>query len=111
MHIVNELVETVTVDDQEYEEIIEEYVEEILVPEGVPEPPMTDIAFDTAPTQGKPWCITLIFYNHRIYKCCAYIYIYTRLRFTGSVTDLPLLIIGDYYYTHGKMMKRKMVTR
>jgi hypothetical protein len=54
MHIVNELVETVIVDDQEYEEIIEEYVEEILVPEGVPEPPMTDIAFDTAPAQGKP---------------------------------------------------------
>jgi hypothetical protein len=32
------------------------------------------------------------------------------LRFTGSVSDLPLLTIGDYYYTHDKMMERKMVT-
>jgi hypothetical protein len=31
------------------------------------------------------------------------------LRFTGSVSDLPLLTIGDYYYTHDKMMERKMV--
>jgi hypothetical protein len=35
MHIVNELAETVTVGDQEYEEIIKEYEEEILVPEEV----------------------------------------------------------------------------
>jgi hypothetical protein len=59
MHIVNELVETVTVDDQEYVEIVEEYEEEILVPEEVQEPLVTDHA-DTAPAQGKPRCITLI---------------------------------------------------
>jgi hypothetical protein len=33
MHVDNDLVEFVTVDDQEYEEIIEEYEEEIFVPE------------------------------------------------------------------------------
>jgi hypothetical protein len=33
------------------------------------------------------------------------------LRFTSSVSDLPLLTIGDYYYTHDKMMEIKMVTR
>jgi hypothetical protein len=53
MHIVNELAETVTVGDQEYEEIIEEYEEEILVPEEVQEPLLTDLA-DTSPAQGKP---------------------------------------------------------
>jgi hypothetical protein len=33
MHIENDLVEFVTIDDQEYEEIVEEYEEKILVPE------------------------------------------------------------------------------
>ena len=63
MHIENELVEIVTTDDREFEEIVEEYEEEVLVREEVPEPPLTDSA-DTAPAQGKPQCITLIFYNH-----------------------------------------------
>ena len=63
MHVENELAEIVTIDDRELEEIIEEYEEEILVQEEVPEPPLTNSA-DTAPAQGKPWCITLIFYNH-----------------------------------------------
>ena len=27
-----------------------------------------------------------------------------------SVSNLPLLIIGDYYYSHNKMMKEKMET-
>jgi hypothetical protein len=58
MHIVNELAETVTVGDQEYEEIVEEYEEEILVPEENQES-LTDFT-DTAPAQGKPRCITLI---------------------------------------------------
>jgi uncharacterized membrane protein len=56
---VNELAEIVTVGDQEYEEIVEEYEEEILIPEEVQEPLLTDLA-DTAPAQGKPRCITLI---------------------------------------------------
>jgi hypothetical protein len=33
MHVENDLVEFVTVDDQEYEEIVKEYEEEILVAE------------------------------------------------------------------------------
>jgi hypothetical protein len=33
MHVDNDLVEFVTLDDQEYEEIIEEYEEEIFMPE------------------------------------------------------------------------------
>ena len=49
MHVENELVEIVTTDDREFEEIIEEYEEEILMREEVPEPPTTDSA-DTAPT-------------------------------------------------------------
>ena len=63
MHVDNELVEFVTAEEQEYEEVIEEYEEELLVQEGAPEPPTTDFA-DTPPTQGKPRCITLILNNH-----------------------------------------------
>ena len=62
----NELVEIVTTGDHEFEEIVEEYKEEILVQEEVLEPPLTD-AVDTAPVQDKPQCITLIFDNHYIY--------------------------------------------
>jgi hypothetical protein len=60
MHVENDLVEFVTVDDPEYEEIVEEYEEEIFMPEEFPEPPMTDTT-DAAPAQGKPQCITRIF--------------------------------------------------
>ena len=56
MHVENELVEFVTAGEQKYEE-------EVLVQEEVPEPSLTDLA-DNPPAQGKPWCITLIFYNH-----------------------------------------------
>ena len=59
MHVENALVEFVTAGEQEYEEVIEEYEEEILVQEEVPEPPLTDSA-DTAPAQGKLRCITSI---------------------------------------------------
>ena len=59
MHIENELVEIVTIDDCEFEEIVEEYEEEVLMREEVLDPPSTDSA-DTAPTQGKPRCITSI---------------------------------------------------
>jgi hypothetical protein len=71
MHIEYELTEIVTINDHELEEIVEEYKEEILVQEEVSEPPLTDAA-DTVPAQGKPWCMTLIFYNHRIYMCYAF---------------------------------------
>jgi hypothetical protein len=42
MYIENELAEIVTTGDQNYEEIIEEYEEEILIQEKVPELPLTD---------------------------------------------------------------------
>ena len=63
MHVENELVEFGTIGEQECEEVIEEYEEEVLVLEEAPQPLMTDIA-DNPSTQGKPRCITLIFYNH-----------------------------------------------
>ena len=52
-----------TVEEQEYKEVIEEYEEEVLIQEGAPEPLVTDLA-DTPPTQGKPQCITLILNDH-----------------------------------------------
>ena len=63
MHVENELVEFVTAGKQEYEEVIEEYEEEVLVQEGTPEPPVTDFA-DTPSAQGKPQCITFILNKH-----------------------------------------------
>jgi hypothetical protein len=48
MHVENDLVEFVTIDDQEYKEVIEEYEEEILVLEEFSVPPVTDTT-DTAP--------------------------------------------------------------
>jgi len=62
MHIENEALEIVTFDEQKYDEVVEEYEEEILVQEDVLEPSITDFA-DTAPAQGKPRCITPIFYH------------------------------------------------
>ena len=59
MHIENESAEIVDTGEHEFEEIIEEYEEENLVQEEVPEPPLTDSA-DIAHDQGKPWCITSI---------------------------------------------------
>jgi hypothetical protein len=85
MHIENELVEYVTPGDQEYEEIVEEYEEEVLVQEEFSEPPVTDTAY-AATAQGKPRCIILIllitvhiFVVHlhcRNYMETIYIYIY-----------------------------------
>jgi hypothetical protein len=72
MHVENDLVEFGTADDQEYEEIVEEYEEEIFVLEEFQEPPVTD-STNLAPAQGKPQCITHNFYNHYV---CMYIYIY-----------------------------------
>ena len=60
MHVDHELVEFVPVDEQDYEEIIEEYEEEVLVQEGASELFIADFV-DTLPVQGEPRCITLIF--------------------------------------------------
>ena len=70
IHVVNELAEVVTVGNQEYEEVIEEYEEEILVPQEFPEPPVADFV-EFTPDQGKPRCITLILIN-MLYICCAF---------------------------------------
>ena len=59
MHGENALVEIVTTDDRQFEEIVEEYEEEILVQEEDLEPTLTDSA-DTVPTQGKTRYITSI---------------------------------------------------
>ena len=53
MHVDNELVEFVPAGEQDYEEIIKEYEEEILVQEGALEPSVVDFV-DTSPAQGKP---------------------------------------------------------
>ena len=53
MHVENELVEFMTAEKQEYEEVIEEYEEEVFVQEEALEPPTTDLA-DTLPAEGKP---------------------------------------------------------
>ena len=47
MHVENELVEFMTVAEQEYEEVIEKYEEEVLIQEEAPQP-LTDSA-DIAP--------------------------------------------------------------
>ena len=60
IYVDNELVEFVPVDEQDYEEIIEEYEEEVLVQEGALKSFVVDCV-DPPPTQGKPWCITPIF--------------------------------------------------
>ena len=75
MHVDHELVEVVLVDNQEYEEVIEEYEEEILLQEGAPEPVGADLT-DPSPAQGKPRCITLIFMITEyiyIYMICIYV--------------------------------------
>jgi hypothetical protein len=62
MHIDHEVVEYVAAEEQDFEEVIEEYEEEIFIPEEFQELPVTDTS-DFAPAQGKPRCITLIFAN------------------------------------------------
>jgi hypothetical protein len=72
MHIADELAEVATEEAQEFTEVIEEYEEEVLVQEEVPEQLPADFA-DFAPAQGKPRCITPIFIiTENIYICCAF---------------------------------------
>ena len=51
------------VGEPEYNEVIEEYEEEILVQEGAPKPVGANLT-DPSPSQGKPRCITLILNDH-----------------------------------------------
>ena len=62
-HVDHKLVDFVPVGESEYDEVIEEYEEEILVQEEAQEPVGADPA-DPAPAQGKPQCITLILNDH-----------------------------------------------
>ena len=59
-HVDHELVDFVPVGEPEYDEVIEEYEEEIFAQEEAQEPIDTDLA-EPAPAQGKPRCITPIF--------------------------------------------------
>ena len=59
-HVDHELVEFVPVDEQDYEEIIEEYEKEVLIQEGASEPFIADFV-DPPPAQGTLRCITPIF--------------------------------------------------
>ena len=70
MHIENESAEIVTTGDHEFEEIIEEYEEEILMQEEVLKPTLTDSA---EPAQGKPRFIMSIFHVHHIYICVVHL--------------------------------------
>ena len=75
MHVDRELVEFMPVDEQEYDEVIEEYEEEIIMQEGAPELFGADLT-DPSPAQGKPQCITLILNDHiyiYIYMMCIYV--------------------------------------
>jgi hypothetical protein len=59
MHVDHVEVEYVATEEQDYEEVIEEYKEEIFMLEEFQEPPVTDTS-DLAPAQGKPQSITRI---------------------------------------------------
>ena len=70
MHIDHELVEFVPIDEQEYDEVIEEYEEEILEQDGALEPFGADFA-DPSSAQGKPRCITpILMITEYIYVMC-----------------------------------------
>ena len=70
MHVDRKLVEFMPIDEQEYDEVIEEYEEEILVQEEAQEPVGAD-PVDPAPAQGKPRSITYIFMiTEYIYVMC-----------------------------------------
>ena len=72
MHVDHELIEFMPTNEQDYEEVIEEYEEEVLMQEGALEPFGADFV-DPPPAQGKSRCITPIFewlvniYMKRIY--------------------------------------------
>ena len=59
-HVDHELVNFMPVGEPEYDEVIEEYEEEILVQEGASKPVGADLT-NPSPAQGKPRCITHIF--------------------------------------------------
>ena len=90
MHVDNELVEFMTMGEQEYEEVIKEYEEEILLQEDISEPSVADFA-DTTPAQGKPRCITLILNYHWIYIYICDVHLRYRIYIeTICIDNLPM---------------------
>ena len=75
---------------QEYEEVIEEYEEEVLMQEEVPEPSLTDLV-DTPPARGKPRCITLILNNHWIYTYICDVHLRYRIYIETTCIDNLLM--------------------
>ena len=71
MHVDRKLVEFMPIDEQEYDEVIEEYEEEILVQEEALEPFRADPT-DRSPAQGNPRCITPILWSLNTYIWCAF---------------------------------------
>jgi len=66
-YVDHELVDFVPIGEPEYDEVIEEYEEEILVQEVAQEP----VGADPAPAKGKPRSITHIFMiTEYIYVMC-----------------------------------------
>ena len=95
MHVDHELVEFVPADEQDYEEIIEEYEEDVFVLDGASEPVGADFA-DLSPAQGKPRCITLILNDYWIY-----IYdVYLRYRHFMETTCIDIL---TYEFSIGRV--------
>ena len=92
MHVDYELVEFMPMGEQEYEEIIEEYEEEIIILEGALEPSVADFV-DTPPTQSKPRCITPIFE----WSLNIYIYdVHLRYRHFMETTYINILTYESY---------------
>ena len=88
MHVDHELVDFVPVDEQEYDEVIEEYEEVILVQEGAPEPFGADLT-DPSPAQGKPRCITRILNDYWIYIYIYDVHLHYRHFMETTCIDIP----------------------
>ena len=91
MHVDHEVVEFVPVDKQDYEEVIEEYEEEILIQEQAPKSFGADFV-DPPLAQGKPRCITLILNDRWIY-----IYdVHLRYRYFMETTCINISTYESY---------------
>ena len=70
MHVDHELVDFMPIGEPEYDEVIREYEEEILMQEEAQEPIGADLT-NPSPAQGKPRCITpILMITEYIYVMC-----------------------------------------
>ena len=88
MHVENELEEIMATGDHEFEEIIEEYEEDILMQEEVLEPQLTDSA-DTTHAKVKPRCITPYFWIITVYIC----YVHLCYRNLMKITCIDITVL------------------